>query len=109
MVTHLLDDSLGLLSNEHRRRTIQLLRSEDGVTTLEELLDEFVERGSDGDGTADRDRLHRQLVHCHLPKLDAHEVLEYDHENGTVRYRPNDRVETLLDSLPTEQAPASSH
>lgn len=50
----------------------------------------------------ERDQLAVKLVHSHLPKLAEYGVIEYDPRSGTVRYRPDEQVETVLDALPGE-------
>jgi hypothetical protein len=47
----------------------------------------------------DRKRIAIRLFHVHLPKLMAHGIVEYDSNDGTVRYRPGDRIEEVLDAL----------
>jgi len=42
------------------------------------------------------------LTHTHLPKLGTHGLIDHNHERGTVTYRPDERVERVLDGLPTE-------
>lgn len=104
--THL-DSYLELVSDTQRRQLLHRLRSEPtGETTVEELVDQL--HDDDGaaiaDGSSDRGRITIQLVHNHLPMLDDLGVIRYDPERGTVRYRSDDRIETVLNSLPKEVA-----
>lgn len=50
----------------------------------------------------DRAELTTHLYHTHLPKLDAFGVVDYEPESGTVRYVPDERLDTFVDSLPKE-------
>ncbi|WP_254274474.1 DUF7344 domain-containing protein [Haloarcula marina] len=105
MTTHSLDACLQLVADPHRRRIIHHLRHEaTGTTTVDELVEQFHRSGSDfKDGPPqDRESLAIQLHHVHLPKLADHDVVEYEHRSGSVRYRPDEQVETVLDSLPEE-------
>lgn len=98
-----LDTLLQLVGDKRRRRTIRHLCEEsEGLTTIDELLDAIRENGS---GTNDRDQLAIQLHHVHLPKLSEHGVIDFDPESGTIRYRPDTEIETLLDSLAAEPSP----
>lgn len=102
MASHSLDACLQLIADRHRRRVIHHLRHEAaGTTTFENLVDQVYDRVSDStDGLLqDREELAIQLYHTHLPKLAEYGVVEFEHTTGTVRYRPNEQVETVLDSL----------
>jgi hypothetical protein len=108
MTNHSLDACLRLVADRHRRRIIHHLRHEaTGTTTFEDLVDRMHRRAPDAkDGPPqDREALAIQLHHSHLPQLADHGVVEFDHRTGVVRYHPDERVETVLDSLPEEVSP----
>ncbi|WP_425604187.1 DUF7344 domain-containing protein [Halobellus salinisoli] len=109
MTERSLDTVLQLVADRHRRQTIHHLRHEaNGKATIDEVVDRLHNGRSDADGqTIDREQLAVQLCHAHLPKLADHGVVEFDPENRTVRYRPDDQFETILDVLPDEQPLAS--
>lgn len=73
--------------------------------SLDELASEVataeVPEGTDADEERRR-RVRISLHHCHLPKLDALDVLEYDSADQTVRYRRDDVVDELLYSALTD-------
>jgi DNA-binding transcriptional ArsR family regulator len=110
--THL-DTYLKLISDSQRRRIIHQLRDETtGKATVEDLVEQLY-NGESAPLTAermDRDQLSIQLIHNHLPKLDEHEIIQYDQENKVVHYRPDKQIETVLDALPAEvvQTPPDS-
>jgi DNA-binding transcriptional ArsR family regulator len=92
-----LDEHLHILADQRRRQIIQHLRTgEENATTLEELTDRV-----NGDDTA-RAEVAISLHHHHLPKLATYELVEYDHDTGTVRYRSDANLEEVLDHLPEE-------
>lgn len=98
-----LDTCLELVSDSLRRRLIQQVRREPtGRKTVEALVEALHETEPTpyGGERLDREQIRIRLIHIHLPKLDAHGILEYDHERGTVRYHPDERIETVLDALP---------
>lgn len=103
MVNDSLDDYLALIADYRRRAVIERLRDEvDGETTFDALLDHLARRHQQ-----QREEFAAQLHHNHLPKLEAHDVVEYDSQQETVRYRPNESVEAVLDALPEERVPAN--
>lgn len=105
MAEKTLDDCLQLIADRRRRRVIHQLRHETtGKTAIDDLVDRMStgELEFDDDRGVDRERLVAHLHHTSLPKLEDHGVVEHDRRSGTVRYQSNDRVETLLDSLPDE-------
>ena len=94
-----LDACLRVVSDGHRRRVIHWLREEsNGTTTIDDLVEHLHE--SDPAPHLDQNQLAIQLAHKHLPKLVDHGVVEVDSGTDTVRYQPDERVETILDSLP---------
>lgn len=100
-----LDACLRLVSNRHRRAVINSLRHEaNGETTIDDLVDRLHggEPISVTERSTGRDKLAIRLTHAHLPKLAEHGVVDYDPEGGTVRYRPDEQVEAILDALPEE-------
>jgi hypothetical protein len=105
MTSHSLDASLQLIADHRRRGIVQHLRHEtDGTTTFDELVDRMHRRDSDStdDPRPSREELAIQLHHTHLPKLADHGLVDVDLRSGIVRYHPDERVETMLDSLPSE-------
>lgn len=114
MVGHTLDDCLQLIADRCRRRVIHQLRHETtGKTTIDDLVDRMYsgELKFDDNRSMDREQLAIHLHHTSLPKLEDHGVVEHDRGSGTVRYRSNDQVEAVLDSLPDElpdEMPVSS-
>jgi hypothetical protein len=97
MSANSLDECLDTVGDQSRRDIIRELRSEHGgETTLERLAERF-EHEEGG-----RVQAAIALHHHHLPKLAATGVVDYDSDSGTVRYRPNEGVETLLDVLSAE-------
>jgi len=98
------DDHLRLLADRHRRILLDQLR-EDPVTTRDDLADVLrrvdSDSESDTDGETRRRRFAVELHHIHLPALADAGVIEYDPDDGTVVYRPDERVERLLDALST--------
>lgn len=99
-----LDELLQLVADRRRRQAIQHLRQEaSGKTTFDGLVDRLHNGGTDADGQpTDRKHLAIQLYHTLLPKLADQGVADFEPENGTIRYRPDDQCETILDSLPDE-------
>ena len=105
MTNHSLDACLQLLADRHRRQVIHHLREEaNGAMTFDDLVGRIHSRASDSKNgpPQDRESLAIQLQHSHLPKLADHGVVDFEHANGTVRYRSHEQVETVLDSLSDE-------
>lgn len=97
-----LDACLDLLSHRHRRRTVQELRNgSNGEATIEEIVDAIREdsAGARTRQRVDGKRLAVELRHTHLPKLAAHDLVQYNADRGIVRYRPDAYVENVLDAV----------
>lgn len=101
-----LDTFLQLVADRRRRQVIRHLRHEaTDETTIDGLADRLHNGGTAvDDQPTDRERLAILLYHNHVPKLADHGIVEFEPENGTVRYQPDERFETVLDSLPDERA-----
>lgn len=71
------DELFELLANAQRRRLLRRLAAADGPVTENELVEALgVE--------ADRETRAIALHHCHIPKLEAHDVVETSPSTGTV-------------------------
>ncbi|SIR86928.1 hypothetical protein SAMN05421858_4195 [Haladaptatus litoreus] len=81
-----------IFANQHRRYTLHHLSNMDGVTATVSALIETLAQFS----TTSCKRLRIQLHHCHLPKMAAYNLIEYDSRSQTIRYHGDNRVETLL-------------
>lgn len=105
MTTIDLEACLDLVAERRRRRLIEQLRTNGtGQTTIEELVDRL-HRGELAPRTErppNRENLAILLYHTDLPKLDAFGIVDFDFDRRTVRYRPNEQLEAVLDSLPEE-------
>lgn len=105
MASQNIDACLQLVANQHRRSVLHLLRRDSNGTmtfdTLVDTLQSSVSNTKNGP-LRNREELTIQLKHTHLPRLADYGVVEYDPRSGTVRYQPDERVETVLDSLPEE-------
>jgi len=98
-----LDTTLKLVAHRHRRWILGYVRHSDAKTVEIDTLVEQLYRAEPGDGQQlTRTGLTMHLTHTHLPKLGAHGIIDHNHEQGTVTYRPDERVERVLDGLPTE-------
>lgn len=105
---HDLDAWLELVASQRRRRIIRQLRNgTDGETTVDDLVDRLHEPGSGNGHRPARRELEIELHHHHLPKLDDHGVVDYDRDTGSVRYRPDDGLEAVVDSLSNEPTKAN--
>ncbi|WP_423743274.1 hypothetical protein V5735_09335 (plasmid) [Haladaptatus sp. SPP-AMP-3] len=84
-----------ILSNRVRRRILLLLSSDDGRISIDELADELLAERD----TTSRESLLVALHHNHLPQLVRAGLLAHDSETDAVRYRPDARLERLLDVI----------
>lgn len=109
MTEDTLDTCLELVADGRRRRVIRELRRESGgETTVDELVDRLHRDEAFAGRGVDREEVVCQLYHHYLPKLEAHGVVDYDSSQERVRYRADDTVEAVLDSLPDDAAAASN-
>lgn len=69
-----------ILSNERRKRTLELLKNRTGPIELRDLSD-WVAEAESGQSPAPksvRQSVYNSLHQTHLPKLDRHDIVEYD-------------------------------
>lgn len=78
-----LDATLDLLSNRRRRYVLYCLREQGGGATVEELADRLATWESD-DEQADPERIHTDLYHSQLPRLEEAGAVSFDAESGYV-------------------------
>lgn len=95
-----LDVVFDLLSDRRRRIVLNHLRDADeewvDVGVLAERIAAWEVELVDPTSVS-VESIEIDLVHGHLPKLDAADVVEYDGERRRVAYRGTDRVERFLD------------
>jgi hypothetical protein len=90
------DDVFHLLQNERRRRVIEYLREHEGGSTegvdMRDVVEDIAAREHDTSvdllSSDERQRVYIALYQSHLPKLDDHDVIEYDQDRGWVRLAP---------------------
>ncbi|RZV10608.1 hypothetical protein BDK88_1778 [Natrinema hispanicum] len=92
-----------LLSSGTRRAVLESLRTVDRTTPKE--LSRQIASSEHNYRTADAGSTTRRsvsiaLVHNHLPRLDAHDVVDYRHQDGVVMPGANfDDLESFLERL----------
>lgn len=98
-----LDEMFDVLGSGRRRRLLYYLKDMEGTeTTLERAVRALNAFDSSRDPPGDvprRQSIRVSLAHNHLPRLDAANVLEYDHRSGGVRYEGHDQLDSWLDCV----------
>lgn len=90
--TDTIDEAFRTLASERRRAVLYFFHgSSADVASVDDLVDHVAARSDDP-----RERVAIGLHHVTLPKLGETGVVEYDPRSGTVRYRGDSMVETLL-------------
>jgi len=93
-----LDQTLAMLASNERRKLVAYFDRNDVESASMEVLTTHLARtqvetdGGDPSTEAAKARLH----HVHLPKLQAHGVVEYDSRSGEIRYHPDERIEAIV-------------
>ncbi len=91
------DEAYALLANPRTRRSLHVLSTCEPPLSVDRLIRIVGQRDD-----ADQHAVRVSLVHTVLPKLEAHDVLEYDRDAGLVRLeRP---VVAVDDSVPALEA-----
>lgn len=95
-----LDGDLSLLASRQRRLVLRyLVRESTTPASIDEIV-AYIADNTAADRTASGKAVRIELYHRTLPKLEHHGLIEYDWRSGDVRYRSEDRIETLLECLP---------
>lgn len=85
-----------ILSDEQRRHFLYYLIDEAGgtarVSDVVDYLDTVESEATPGEG----DSILVELHHRHLPKMEEAGLVDYDGEEGTIRYREDPLVEECL-------------
>mgnify|MGYP006280568449 FL=1 len=104
-----LDTTFHLLQTERRRLALRYLfereRAGDAVVPMGDVADQVAAWEHDTTverlESAQRQRVYVGLYQTHLPKLDQHDVVDYDQSRGQVELRPRCRMlEPYLDLAP---------
>jgi hypothetical protein len=94
------DQLLTALADRTSREVLAYLTASPTETaTVEELVDVVTDRD---DGSSCEERAEVVLHHSTLPKLAATDVLDYDADDRTVRYRGDPALEAMLAALDDE-------
>lgn len=89
------DELLAALADRDRRIVLEYLRdSPSGTASVDELARAVTDAGQARD-----DRVRLRLHHSMLPRLVEAGVVEYDHEEGTARYRGHGLLEGMLETI----------
>ncbi len=99
---------VGLLGHKQRRTVITYFDQETtDRASFDDLVEYIVSSDSKTGATSSEhhERVRIGLFHNHLPKLSDAGVLEYDQRSETVRYWGDSRLETLLETAPSDEYP----
>jgi len=104
-----LDQLFEVIKNERRRETLHYLREHDGEGSLSDLAEHIAALENDTTvarlSSKQRKRVYVGLYQCHLPKMDAIGVVDFEQNRGTVQL--TDRAEQLYPYL--EESERSWH
>jgi hypothetical protein len=87
------DDAYHILQNGRRRAALRYLLTRDGdLFRMDDLVEAVAvwEADTSAEDVAEeqRQRVYIALYQSHLPKLDAHDVIDYDQSSGLITVRP---------------------
>ncbi len=96
------DDIFHLLQTQRRRDVLRYLQGRDGPIELRDLAEQVAaweqETPIESLTSSERQRVYISLYQTHLPKLDEHEIVEYNKDRGLVeRCSRADQLELYLD------------
>lgn len=96
-----LDAILDLLANRRRRHLIEYLQDVPrDVGSFEEATKYIITQLAIRTGEQpNHDDVQSSLQHIHIPKLADAGVVEYDIRSQELRYRQNERLETLFEAI----------
>ena len=82
-----------ILSNQRRKQTLELLKNRTGPIELRELSDWVAEAesGESPPPTNVRQSVYNSLHQTHLPKLDRHDIVEYDKDRKLITLKSKAR------------------
>jgi uncharacterized protein YqfB (UPF0267 family) len=86
-----------VLSNERRKRTLELLKHEVGPVELR-TLSEWIAEAESGESPPPknvRQSVYNSLHQTHLPKLDGHGIIDYDDDRKTISLESKARTVDL--------------
>lgn len=86
-----------LLASQPRRLILQYCIESTNPASIDDLADYI--RNHVATHRAARQSILTELHHNHLPKLEAHGLINYDQRTGAIRYHSNDRIENILECL----------
>lgn len=98
------DPELGVLSHWLNRVILRYCaHSAPGKMDVDDLADHAVEVQQQYGIDRSREDIMIQLYHARLPILDEKGVVNFDDQNRTLRYNPDETLETLLEKIDSEE------
>lgn len=93
------NELFSILANRHRRNVLRYLKRSETPVTLTDLTDELIPTKTESSPTViqkERERLQLSLYHCHLPKLEASNLIFFDANEKLIH------VSEYADELPLD-------
>jgi len=85
------NDVFDILKNERRRAVVRYLLEHDGSADLSDVAEHVAARENGTDvrrlSSQERKRVRIALYQCHLPRMDAARVIEFDKDRGGIELR----------------------
>lgn len=97
-----LDQVFGILKNQRRRHVLKYLKEADGEVTLSEVAEQISAWENDKDvsqiSSSERKRVYVGLYQCHLPKMDAMDIVSFNKPRGIIELGKNtDEIYKYID------------
>ncbi|AHF99528.1 hypothetical protein HALLA_12740 [Halostagnicola larsenii XH-48] len=104
------DDAFHLLQTSRRRDVVRYLQGRNGPIELRDLAEQVAawEQGTtiDSLSSSERQRVYISLYQTHLPKLDEHDIVDYDKNRGIIeRCQRATQLESYLEVDPLRSNP----
>lgn len=99
--TMMIDEILDLLSHSYRREILRILRDhDDNVVPFDAMHTALAGMETEHSrDSADEDQILPLFFHHHGAKLREAGLIDYDVRSEEIRYHPNERVETALETV----------
>lgn len=90
------DSIVPALADDRRREVLAVLEDESRSITRDELARKLASSRTDQPSARDVEDVNVRLHHCHLPRLERADLVEYDPDDGSVVYQGPPELMTVL-------------